>query len=115
MTLFGSPAILALPAGFHVMTTKIWSLFQYPPKLELAAAAAVPLLLLTILLLQGQNSCSAAAVFPWSGKYGAPRPVEMKGWRWVALAFCLIVLLNPVSCLIWRCSTRRSRRTRPRW
>ena len=46
MTLFGSPAILALPAGFHTMTTKIWSLFQYPPKLELAAAAAVPLLLL---------------------------------------------------------------------
>src|SRR6516225_6324354 len=40
MTLFGSPAILALPAGFHTMTTKIWSLFQYPPKLELAAAAA---------------------------------------------------------------------------
>src|SRR5262245_7061056 len=31
MTLFGSPAILALPAGFHTMTTKIWSLFQYPP------------------------------------------------------------------------------------
>ena len=55
MTLFGSPAILALPAGFHTMTTKIWSLFQYPPKLELAAAADVPLLLLTILLLQGQK------------------------------------------------------------
>src|SRR3984893_2228580 len=46
MTLFGSPAILALPAGFHTMTTKIWSLFQYPPKLELAAAASLPLLLL---------------------------------------------------------------------
>ena len=55
MTLFGSPAILALPAGFHTMTTKIWSLFQYPPKLELAAAAAVPLLVLTILLLQAQK------------------------------------------------------------
>src|SRR6185503_1474125 len=36
MTLFGSPAILALPAGFHTMTTKIWSLFQFPPKPELA-------------------------------------------------------------------------------
>ena len=42
MTLFGSPAILALPAGFHTMTTKIWSLFQYPPKPELAAAASLP-------------------------------------------------------------------------
>src|SRR3954454_16897790 len=49
MTLSGLSAILALRAGFHTMTTKIWSLFQYPPKPELAAAAAVPLLLLTIL------------------------------------------------------------------
>ena len=32
MTQFGTPAILALPAGFHVLTTKIWSLFQYPPQ-----------------------------------------------------------------------------------
>src|SRR5580693_3740203 len=39
MTLFGSPAILALPVGNDTMTTEIWSLFQYPPKLELAAAA----------------------------------------------------------------------------
>jgi iron(III) transport system permease protein len=97
MTLFGSPAILALPAGFHTMTTKIWSLFQYPPKLELAAAAAVPLLLLTILLLQGQKFLLGRRGFSVvGGKYGAPRPIEMKGWRWAALAFCLIVLLNPV-------------------
>src|SRR5258705_3443687 len=54
MTLFGSPAILALPAGFHTMTTKIWSLFQYPPKLELAASAALPLLLLTIVRLHAR-------------------------------------------------------------
>src|SRR5262249_28852952 len=27
LTQFGTPAILALPAGFHVITTKIWALF----------------------------------------------------------------------------------------
>jgi iron(III) transport system permease protein len=97
MTLFGSPAILALPAGFHTMTTKIWSLFQYPPKLELAAAAAVPLLLLTILLLQGQKFLLGRRGFSVvGGKYGAPRRIELKAWRWAALAFCLVVLLNPV-------------------
>jgi iron(III) transport system permease protein len=97
MTLFGSPAILALPAGFHTMTTKIWSLFQYPPKLELAAAAAVPLLLLTILLLQAQKFILGRRGYSVvGGKYGAPRRVELKQWRWVALAFCLMVLLNPV-------------------
>jgi hypothetical protein len=30
------------------------------------------------------------------GKYGAPRRIELKKWRWAALAFCLVVLLNPV-------------------
>lgn len=97
MTLFGSPAILALPAGFHTMTTKIWSLFQYPPKPELAAAAAVPLLLLTILLLQAQKFILGRRGYSvLGGKYGPPRRVEMKGWRFVALAFCLLILLNPV-------------------
>src|ERR1700726_4305841 len=97
MTLFGSPAILALPAGFHTMTTKIWSLFQYPPKLELAAAAAVPLLLLTILLLQGQKALLGRRSYSVvGGKYGAPRKVELKRWRWLALGLVFAVLLNPV-------------------
>src|SRR5690242_5839309 len=97
MTLFGSPAILAIPAGFHTMTTKIWSLFQYPPKLQLAAAAAVPLLVLTILLLQAQKALLGRRSYSVvGGKYGPPRRVELKGWRWAALAFCLVVLLNPV-------------------
>jgi iron(III) transport system permease protein len=97
MTLFGSPAILALPAGFHTMTTKIWSLFQYPPKLELAAAAAVPLLLLTILLLQAQKFILGRRGYSVvGGKYGKPRSVDLKGWRWAALGLCLVILLNPV-------------------
>ena len=54
LNLFGSPAILAIPAGFHTLTTRIWSLFQFPPKPELAAAASIPLLVLTILLLRAQ-------------------------------------------------------------
>src|ERR1700761_2224121 len=97
MTLFGSPAILALPAGFHTMTTKIWSLFQYPPKLELAAAAAVPLLLVTVLLLQAQKFILGRRSYSVvGGKYGAPRRVEMGGWRWVAFAFCMLALMAPV-------------------
>ena len=97
MTLFGSPAILALPAGFHTMTTKIWSLFQYPPKYELAAAAAVPLLVLTMLLLQAQKFVLGRRGYSVvGGKYGTPRRVEMGGWRWAAFAFCMLVLMAPV-------------------
>ncbi|HEX7402807.1 MAG TPA: ABC transporter permease subunit, partial [Usitatibacter sp.] len=54
MTLFGVPAILALRAGIDTMTTKIWSLFQFPPQLGLAAAASLPLLVVTVVLLRAQ-------------------------------------------------------------
>ncbi len=97
MTLFGSPAILALPAGFHTMTTKIWSLFQYPPKPELAAAAALPLLLLTIFLLRAQHFILGRRSYSVvGGRHGDPRLVRLGSLKWVALAFCFLVLLNPV-------------------
>ena len=74
MTLFGSPAILALPAGFHTMTTKIWSLFQYPPKPELAAAASLPLLMLTVILLRGQaHDPRPQGLHAWSAARAASR------------------------------------------
>src|SRR4029079_15502274 len=97
MTLFGSPAILALPAGFHTMTTKIWSLFQFPPKPELAAAAALPLLALTVILLRAEHMILGRRGYSIvGGKYGAPRLIALHRWRWPALVLCLIVLLNPV-------------------
>jgi iron(III) transport system permease protein len=97
MTLFGAPAILALPAGFHTMTTKIWSLFQYPPKPELAAAASLPLLILTVLLLRGQHLVLGRRGYAVvGGRQGDARIVRLGAWKWVALAFALVVLLNPV-------------------
>ena len=97
MTLFGSPAILALPAGFHTMTTKIWSLFQYPPKPELAAAASLPLLVLTVMLLRAEHMILGRRSYSvLGGKNSEPRLIRLGWLRWVALAFCFIVLLSPV-------------------
>jgi iron(III) transport system permease protein len=97
MTLFGSPAILALPAGFHTMTTKIWSLFQYPPKPELAAAASLPLLILTVMLLRAEHMILGRRSYAvLGGKNSEPRLIHLGGWRYAALALCFIVLLNPV-------------------
>lgn len=97
MTLFGSPAILALPAGFHTMTTKIWSLFQYPPKPELAAAASLPLLVLTVVLLRAQALILGRRGYTVvGGKSGAPRPVPLGWLRWPAFALCLAMLCLPV-------------------
>jgi iron(III) transport system permease protein len=97
MTLFGSPAILALPAGFHTLTTKIWSLFQYPPKTQLAAAAALPLLVLTVLLLRAQHMILGRRGYAVvGGRQGAPRLVRLGAWKWVALAASFFVLLCAV-------------------
>jgi len=97
MTLFGSPAILALPAGFHTMTTKIWSLFQYPPKPELAAAASLPLLVLTVILLRGEHMILGRRSYAvLGGKNSDPRIIKLGLLKWVALGLCFIVLLNPV-------------------
>ena len=97
MTLFGSPAILALPAGFHTMTTKIWSLFQYPPKPELAAAAALPLLVLTVILLRAEHMILGRRGYAvLGGKNSDPRIIQLGIWRWVALFLCFAILLCPV-------------------
>jgi iron(III) transport system permease protein len=93
LTMFGSPAILALPAGFHVITTKIWSLFQFPPKPGLAAAAALPLLVITVLLLQGKNWVLGRRGYTvLGGKSGVPRITALGAWKPVAIAFVVLVL-----------------------
>jgi len=97
MTQFGTPAILALPAGFHVLTTKIWSLFQFPPKTHLAAACALPLLIVTILLLRGERWLLGRRGFTMvGGKSGAPQLTPLGIWRWPALLIALFVIVVTV-------------------
>src|SRR5262249_56242422 len=81
LPLFGSPAILALPAGFHTITTQIWALFQSPPKIEMAAAFSVPLLLATALLLLVQKKLLGRRGHPALGRKGPiRRPVPLGPW-----------------------------------
>jgi iron(III) transport system permease protein len=93
LALFGSPAILALPAGFHTIITQIWAMFQYPPKIEQAAAISMPLLLATALLLLVQKRLLGrrgyAAV---GGKGGLRQPIPLGRWRYPALLGCLAVM-----------------------
>jgi len=94
MTLFGTPAILALPAGIDTMTTKIWSLFQFPPQLGLAAAASLPLLVITIVLLRAQSAIMGRRGYSViGGKSGsAGKPIRLGGWKIPALALFVFVL-----------------------
>src|SRR5258706_822967 len=93
MTLFGTPAILALPAGIDTMTTKIWSLFQFPPRLGLAAAASLPLLLITVVLLRTQTAIMGRRGYSIiGGKGGGVRPIRLGYWKIAAFALFAFVL-----------------------
>ena len=49
IALFGAPALIALPARFQVVSTQLWQFFEFPVRVEQAAAYAMPLLLITLL------------------------------------------------------------------
>src|SRR5437660_5699503 len=93
MTLFGTPAILALPAGIDTITTKIWNLFQFPPQLGLAAAASLPLLLITVVLLRAQTAIMGRRGYSIvGGKGGGVRILNLGPWTVPALALFGFVL-----------------------
>jgi len=93
LALFGSPAILALPAGFHTITTQIWALFHYPPRIEMAAAFSIPLLLATALLLLLQKKLLGRRGYASvGGKGGQRREILLGLWRYPALLGCLAVM-----------------------
>ncbi len=93
ITLFGVPAVLALPAGIDTMTTKIWSLFQFPPRLGLAATAALPLLVVTAALLRAQALIMGRRGYSVvGGKSTGNRTVKLKHWTPAALLLFAVVL-----------------------
>jgi len=111
LTLFGTPAILALPAGFHVITTKIWSFFQFPPRLDVAAASALPLLMVVVLLLYGKKWLLGRRGYTvLGGKSGSPRRVKLGKWVWLAWLYVLVILsitiILPYSALLKVALTR---------
>ncbi|MSQ50097.1 MAG: iron ABC transporter permease [Betaproteobacteria bacterium] len=91
--LFSSPAMIGVPAQIYVLTTQIWALFQFPPELGVAAALALPLLLVTIVLLLLQRALLGRRGYVTvTGKVTAPRLIKL-GWaRWVAFALCALVV-----------------------
>ena len=80
LSLFGAPAILGLPAGIHTITTQIWALFQYPPRLDMAAAFSVPLLLATMALIAVRKKILGRRGFSTVGGKGSQKRLIRLGW-----------------------------------
>ncbi len=99
IALFGSPALIAIPARFNVVTTQLLQFFSMPIRVEVAAAYAIPLLLITLALFEVQRRLIGRRGFvALTGKGGDRRLIALGPWRWVlfgyaALLLCLSVLL----------------------
>ena len=92
IALFGVPALIALPARFQVMTTMLWQFFEFPPKVEVAAAYSMPLLAITVALFWLQRRIIARKGYvALTGKGGERRLIRLGRWRWPMLGWCVFV------------------------
>jgi iron(III) transport system permease protein len=96
-----------IPARQQVMTTQLYLFFSsFPPQIEIAAAYAMPLLLVTVTLLWLQRRLLGRRRFVTvTGKGGVRRRMALGRWRWpfAALAFIppfLSVLLPYFALLV---------------
>jgi iron(III) transport system permease protein len=92
ISLFGAPALIALPARFNVVSTQLWQFFEYPVRVEEAAAFAMPLLLITLLMFWVQRAILGRKGYATvTGKGGERRMIPLGGWRWAMLGYSLFV------------------------
>ena len=92
IALFGSPAMIAIPARFNVVTTQLFQFFGNPVRVEVAAAYAMPLLGVTILLVLVQRLIVRRKGFvALTGKGGERRPILLGRWRWVVFGYAMFV------------------------
>src|SRR5215813_8270592 len=88
---FGTPAFLLIPAGRQVITTQLYLFFQFPTRPNLAAAYAIPLLLVTAGLFVLQQRLLRRGRFTTVAGKGAVRePFRLGRWRWPLFVICLI-------------------------
>jgi len=105
IALFGAPALIALPARFHVVSTQLWEFFESPVRVEEAAAFALPLLLITVLMFWLQRVILGRRGYASvTGKGGERRMIRLGPWRWVMLGYALFVcslsVLLPMAVLL---------------
>ena len=92
--LFGTPAMLAIPAGQHVMTTQIRAFMQSDEnQVGLAAAFALPMLLAAVCLLwMRRRALGRRSYATIGGKGGQRRLQKLGGYRWLLFGLCLLAL-----------------------
>jgi iron(III) transport system permease protein len=97
---FEVPALLGIPEGLWVFTSRIWRvLSSYPPGYGQAGAYAMTLLVLTSIgvFWHSRLSKRARTFQTVTGKGFRPRPMELGRWRWPATGLIVVYFLFAVA------------------
>lgn len=93
VALFGTPAIIALPARIRVMTLVLWQFFEFPVRAQAAAAYAIPLIVITVALFSMQRLLLGRKGYvAMTGKGGSRRPAQLGLYRWLVFGYALLVV-----------------------
>jgi iron(III) transport system permease protein len=94
IALFGSQAILGLPGRIVTLPTRIYALFDYPPRYGLASALSLLFIAITVAALYVQHRFLARRSYVTvGGKGGRRQLVDLGPWRWLLFAFCVLVFV----------------------
>lgn len=94
IALFGSQAIIGLPARIVTLPTRIYALFDYPPEYGLASALSLLFIVITVTALYLQRSYLARRSYITLGGKGArAQLIDLGAWRWLLLAFGVLIFL----------------------
>jgi iron(III) transport system permease protein len=94
IALFGSQAIIGLPARIFTLPTRIYSLFDFPPQYGLASAVSLIFIVITVAALWLQQKLLARRNYVTLGGKGARAELMNLGvWRWIILLPMLAVFV----------------------
>src|SRR5229473_3528940 len=90
--LYGTPALIAIPAGFNVVTTQLAAFFENPVRVEVAAAFSMPMVGISIALLWVQRRLLARKSYVTvGGKGGHREPMALGPFRWLLFAYAMVI------------------------
>jgi iron(III) transport system permease protein len=97
IALFGSQAIIGLPARIFTLPTRIYALFDYPPEYGIASALSLVFVAITVIALYLQRSYLARRSYvTLAGKGARPQQITLGSLRWFLFAFCVLIFIIAV-------------------
>ena len=97
IALFGSQAIIGLPAQIVTLPTRIYALFDYPPEYGLASALSLVFVVITVVALYLQRAFLARRSYvTLAGKGARPQLMSLGPARWVVLGFVAMIFMLAV-------------------